>query len=42
MSEKSAEVVPGLIAKLGSSGRRIYDVAAKQALAELCVASGYL
>jgi transposase-like protein len=36
MSDKSAEVVTGLVTKKGSNGRRTYSVAAKRALAELC------
>jgi len=36
MSDKSAEIVTGLVTKEGSHGRRTYNVAAKRALAELC------
>jgi transposase-like protein len=36
MSDKSAEVVSGLVTKEGLHGRRTYSVAAKRALAELC------
>jgi transposase len=36
MSDKSAEVVSGLVTKEGSNGRRTYSVAAKRALAQLC------
>jgi transposase len=36
MSDKSAEIVTGLVTKEGSHGRRTYSVAAKRALAELC------
>jgi len=36
MSDKSAEVVSGLVTKEGSHGRRTYSVAGKRALAELC------
>jgi transposase-like protein len=36
MSDKSADVVSGLVTKEGSNGRRTYSVAAKRALAELC------
>jgi transposase len=40
MSEKSAEVVPGLIVKPGLNGRRTYSVTAKRALAQLCSRPG--
>jgi transposase len=40
MSEKSVDVVAGLVTKQGSNGRRTYSVAAKRALAELCSRPG--
>ena len=36
MSEKSVDVVAGLVIKQGKNGRRSYSVPAKRALAELC------
>jgi len=40
MSDKSTEVVTGLVTREGSNGRRTYSVAAKRALAELCRGPG--
>src|ERR1019366_4965247 len=40
MSEKTVDVVAGLVTKQGSNGRRTYNVAAKGALAELCSRPG--
>ena len=40
MSEKSADVVAGLVIKQGKNGRRSYSVPAKRALADLCRQSG--
>ena len=40
MSEKSVEVVAGLITRQAVHGRRTYSVAAKRALAELCSGPG--
>ncbi len=40
MSEKSTDVVSGLITKRGTSGRHTYSVAGKRALAELCKGPG--
>jgi transposase-like protein len=36
MSDKSADIVTGLVTRQGTNGRRTYSVAAKRALAELC------
>jgi transposase-like protein len=36
MSDKSADIVTGLVTRQGSNGRRTYSVAAKRALADLC------
>jgi hypothetical protein len=36
MSDRSADVVAGLVIKQGKNGRRSYSVPAKRALAELC------
>jgi transposase-like protein len=40
MSEKSVEVVAGLVTKRGVNGRRTYSAPAKRALAELCNGPG--
>lgn len=36
MSEKSAELIEGLVLKSGVNGRRTYSLAAKRALVQLC------
>lgn len=40
MSEKSAEIVPGLLLSRGAKGRCRYSVEAKRALAQLCTRPG--
>jgi transposase len=40
MSEKSVEIVAGLVTKQGVTGRRTYSAEAKRALVELCTVPG--
>jgi len=40
MSEKSADIMAGLVIREGVNGRRTYSVAAKRALVELCKGAG--
>ena len=40
MSEKSTDIVAGLVTRQGKNGRRSYSVPAKQALARLCSQPG--